>query len=112
VQTSPILVLSESKRRWAGAKVSRGEYAKRRRIALCKELSPDGKCARCGERFEHAKLTIDHADGVTWAMKRLSRWSRVAMYWREHKNGISLRALCGRCNSSEGQKFRGRRRWS
>lgn len=103
---------SNSQRKWARAATSRSAYARRRRTALCEKLSPDGTCEGCGEKFAHAALTIDHIDGCTWNKTRVSAWMRAARYWREHRSGIRIRALCRRCNSSFGAQFRGRRRWS
>jgi hypothetical protein len=103
---------SASQQRWAGAKVSRGEYARQRRVQLCAVLSPDGNCAVCDENVGHDALTIDHVDGCTWNKTRVNAWMRAARYWREYQSGVKLRAICGSCNSSMGQQFRGRRRWS
>lgn len=106
-----MIELSPSQEKWKASKVSRGEYAQRRRRALVAELAPDCKCAECGETFDLDNLEIDHVDGCTWNKRKLNRWSRVARYWREHKEGIPLRALCKPCNGSDGQRFRGRRRY-
>src|SRR5262245_51836471 len=57
---------SVSQQRWARSKVSRGEYARQRRVQLCAVLSPDGCCAQCSDQVGHEALTIDHVDGCTW----------------------------------------------
>jgi hypothetical protein len=110
VQTLP--VPSPSQRRWAQAKVSRGEYARRRRIALLALLAPDARCAECGEPYPIDELEVDHVDGCTWRKQELSPWSRVARYWREYKLNVPLRALCRSCNARDARRFRGRRRYA
>lgn len=98
---------SRSKRKWALSKKTRGQYAEERKLALLKELAPAKEhspgCGQC----DACLITVDHLDGRTWALNKLSRWGRVARYWKEHNEGVRLRALCGSCNSREGG---GRRR--
>lgn len=105
--------LSSSQQKWKASKLTRGQYATRRRIDLVKVLSPDGACAKCLETFPHDQLEIDHVDGCTWNKRLVNAWSRVARYWREHAEGIKLRALCRGCNGSLGTRmFRGRKRYA
>jgi 5-methylcytosine-specific restriction endonuclease McrA len=82
------------------------KYAKKRRLDLVKLLSLDGRCARCGEVFEHEHLTVNHVDGIDWDHNEVNQQRRYARYWREHASGVRLNALCGACNSSDGNRFR------
>lgn len=115
MQPSVVPLLTESQARWKTSPVSRGEYARRRRIRLLEILAPDSRCAECGEQRPIDELQVDHVDGCTWNKNKLSRWSRVALYWREFAVGIPLRALCGSCNSSDGAlrfRWHGRKRYA
>ncbi len=101
--------ISDSKERWSRSKKSRGDYARERRVALLKELAPPsvecpngGLCDACGERFLYEQLDIDHLDGRRWNLRTMSRWGRVARFWKEFKEGVRMRALCRWCNRREG----------
>src|SRR6188508_922234 len=76
-----------------------GFYAKRRRVALIRELSPDCRCALCGGRRRPELLLVDHVQGRTWRVEDISQSARVARYWREFRAGVPMRALCRRCSS-------------
>lgn len=90
----------------------RSEYALQLRVSLVEALSPDGRCALCGTRFQLEELEVDHADGRTWYGRALNFLDRIRRQWREFDRGIQLRALCKSCNSSDGsRRFRGRPRW-
>ena len=86
------------------------KYAHKRRVDLVRVLSPDGKCAGCGETFEHESLTIQHAGegGCSFKHAELNQHRRATAYWREHEAGIALEAMCGSCNSSDGYRLRGK----
>ena len=43
--------------------MTRSEYALQLRVSLVEALSPDGRCASCGARFELEELEVDHANG-------------------------------------------------
>jgi hypothetical protein len=90
----------------------RAKYAQKRRVDLVKLLSPEGKCSGCGETFEHPSLTIQHAgeSGASFVHNRSSQHGRAAAYWREYKAGVPLEAMCGSCNSSDGQRHYGKYR--
>lgn len=83
-------------------KAERLFYSKRRRVDLIKVLSPDGRCARCGEVFDHAELEVDHVCGRSWVARAVSMAMRAARYWREHRDGVKLRALCRGCSALDG----------
>lgn len=90
----------------------RAELALQLRVSLLELIAPDGVCARCRSPFELEELEVDHAEGCTYNKRRLSAWGRAARYWTEYDSGTPLRALCKSCNSSDGQRFRGRRRYA
>jgi hypothetical protein len=111
--------ISVSKSRWERAKKTRGQYAKERRVALLKRLAPPsaqspeaGLCDSCGERHAYEHLDVDHLDGRSWELRKLSRWGRVARFWREFEAGVRMRALCKSCNRREGggRRYPGGRR--
>ena len=80
--------------------VAKAARAVQRRIELVHELAPDAQCAICRKRFhDPGDLHVDHADGRTWSLHTVNRWARVGRYWREHKAGVRLRALCLPCNN-------------
>lgn len=100
---------SKSKQKWDRSKKTRGQYAIERKLALLRALSPPqehapncGQCDACQQWFPYEQLTIDHVDGRTWDLKKLSRWGRVAKYWKEFLAGVRLRPLCPNCNSRDG----------
>ncbi len=71
-----------------------------RRVELLYVLAPDGRCAICRKKPHNIdKLHIDHIDGRTWSLHKVNRWARVGRYWREHRAGARLRALCITCNN-------------
>ena len=91
--------------------MNRSEYALQLRVSLVEALAPDGRCARCDQRFELEDLEVDHADGRTWYGRALNFLDRIRRQWRERDEGIQLRALCKSCNASDGsRRFRGRHR--
>lgn len=72
---------------------------RRRRTALIEKLG--GACVDCGDD-DHAKLEFDHKTVRTWVARKVSRWQRIANYWREAERGeIELR--CSDCNKRKGQ---------
>ena len=88
-------------------------YATKRRVDLIRIIAAPGPnggglCAMCKTEHAHDVLEIDHADGITWDRYAMSPQMRSAKYWREHKAGVRLRALCSPCNARDG----GRRRWN
>lgn len=86
--------------------------AAQRRIALLRLLTPDRRCAHCGRHRAWRDLEVDHVDGRTWHKHLLNCRDRVTRYWREFASGVRLRALCKSCNSSDGQRLRGRPRYA
>lgn len=85
------------------------KYVHKRKVDLLKKLSPEGVCHKCGEKFPHEDLTVDHlsAEGAGWDHNELNQRARVARYWREYEAGVPLGAACGTCNYTDG----GHRRW-
>lgn len=77
-------------------------YASRRRADLVRVLSPECRCAKCGQVFDVEDLLIDHINGRTWIVESCSLSVRVARYWREHEAGVPMRALCRRCSGQDG----------
>jgi len=67
-----------------------------RRMELIEKLG--GKCAECGYK---KRLEIDHIKGRDWEPSKKSRWTRIARYEREAKEG-KLQVLCRWCNASKG----------
>ena len=84
------------------------KYANKRRLDLVKLLSPEGVCALCGEVVGYDALEVDHVDGISWDHNGLNPTRRYARYWKEHRDGVRLRAACQPCNGSAGQVFRRR----
>lgn len=82
-------------------------YACRRRELLVRQLSPELRCAQCGEVHTIDNLDIDHMDGRLWRIDTVSASQRVARYWREFKAGVRMRVLCHPCSGRDG----GRRRY-
>ncbi len=75
----------------------------RRRGELVRLLSPELKCAGCGNQAKGpAELIVDHVDGKSWTASKLSSSQRIARYWREYKAGIPMRALCSTCSDRDG----------
>lgn len=95
------------------AVVDRSEYELQLRIALLELLTPRGpRCARCGSAAEFEDLEIDHQHGRTWHDRHLNFLDRIRRQWREFVAGVPLRAVCKRCNASDGtRRFRGRPRY-
>jgi hypothetical protein len=85
------------------------KYAQKRRVDLLRVLTPEGRCDKCKDLFRHDLLEVDHVDGITWDHNELNQSQRSTMYWKEHKAGIPLRALCQPCNGSDGAKFKAAR---
>lgn len=74
---------------------------------LFKELG--GVCA-IAKRKNHiceGELQIDHIDGVTWVLNKVSSHIRIKKVIAEYKAGIRLRLLCKKANRRGG----GFRRW-
>lgn len=69
--------------------------------ALIDKLAPSGKCASCGNT---GGLEVDHVDGRKWSPNELSQEQRAERYWREHDDGVELRALCRSCNGADGAR--------
>lgn len=91
---------------------SRAEYGLQLRVSLLEALAPDSRCAGCGARSDLEDLEVDHVDGRTWYGRALNFLDRIRRQWREFDRGVRLRALCRRCNASEGtRRFRGRARY-
>lgn len=67
-----------------------------------------GYCAKCRACQSFDRLEIDHEAGCTWDKRKVNAWRRAARYWREHEEGVALRALCRSCNGRDGQRFRRR----
>ena len=82
------------------------------RIQLLAILAPEGRCAVCGGMHALEDLEIDHPEGRTWYGRALNFLDRIRRQWREYERGVALRALCRRCNASEGTlQLRGRPRY-
>lgn len=67
-----------------------------RRLDLIQKLG--GKCVECGYK---KRLELDHINGRDWEPSKKSRWTRIARYEREAKEG-KLQVLCRWCNASKG----------
>lgn len=52
------------------------------------------------------QLEIDHVDGRPWVIATVRALERTAIYWREHRAGVRLRALCRTCNGTTGGGMR------
>ena len=109
--------MATSAERWAKSTKTRSDYARERRNALVRVIAQpvmmEGitglfHCTKCRQHFADSELEIDHINGITWNPRAKSSWSRTAMYWREHRQGVPLRALCRSCNAADGA----RRRWA
>ena len=91
----------------------RSEYGLQLRVSLLEVLAPDSSCAECGDTFELEQLELDHVDGRTWYGRGLNVLDRIRRQWRELDGGVRLRAVCRRCNASQGtRQFRGRPRYA
>jgi hypothetical protein len=76
---------------WAVAK------AKRQRAELIAILG--GRCKDCGTT---KRLEFHHKYVRQWVAAKVSRWKRIALYWREYEAGeIELR--CRHCNATLGK---------
>lgn len=70
-----------------------------------------GVCSRKIEDPTHkckGKLTIQHNNGRDWIMRKTSSHQRVKRLWEEARRG-ELSLLCHFANTSDGQRFRGRK---
>ncbi len=95
------------------AVADRAELGLQLRVSLLEVLAPDQRCASCGDQCELEQLEVDHVDGRTWYGRALNFLDRIRRQWRELDQGVKLRALCRRCNASEGtRRFRGRARYA
>lgn len=92
---------------------TRAEHALQLRVSLIEAIAgPEPRCAECGQPADHEELEVDHRDGRTWYGRSLNFLDRIRKQWREHWDGVPLRALCRRCNASDGSlRWRGRPRW-
>lgn len=91
--------------------MNRPEYALQLRIQLLELLAPESRCAGCGEQRDLETLEIDHCDGRTWDWSSVNFLDRIRRIWREHDQGVRLRALCRRCNAADAVRWRGRARY-
>lgn len=92
--------------------MTRSELALQLRIQLLEVIAPDERCAECGQPFPVELLEVDHPDGRTWCGRRLNFLDRIRKQWHEYWAGVELRALCRKCNASDGRRFRGQRRYA
>lgn len=94
--------------------MNRPEYALQLRVSLLEVLTAgEPACQHCGAAAELEALEIDHVDGRTWRWDGINFLDRIRRLWREYYAGVALRALCRRCNASEGtRRFRGRARYA
>lgn len=92
--------------------MTRSELALQLRIQLLEVIAPNRRCAHCQRFLRLEDADIDHAEGRTWACRRLNFLDRIRRQWREFRAGVELRAACKPCNSSDGQRLRGRRRYA
>lgn len=71
-----------------------------RRRELVKLLG--GKCVDCGTTKDHKKnpLEIDHPNGRDYDLRKMDQTWRVAVYFREYRNGVKLEVRCRRCNAN------------
>jgi len=81
----------------------------KRRNELIEKLG--GRCVgvlrngkTCGTQW---RLEFDHLQPRTWEPRRLSRWARMARYWREADAGL-IQLLCRSCNARKGHPARAR----
>ena len=91
---------------------TRAERGLQLRIQLLAVLAPSSSCAACRSAAELEDLEVDHVDGRTWSWHSLNALDRIRREWREFAAGVRLRALCKRCNSSDGVRFRGKPRYA
>ena len=91
---------------------TRAEHGLQLRIQLLALLSPTSRCAACSLEVEIEDLEVGHVDGRTWLWHSLNALDRIRREWREYFAGVPLRALCRRCNGSDGVRFRGRPRYA
>lgn len=87
-------------------------YASKRRYAdkfkvlrqeLIQSISNGAGCNICGS-FKN--LEIDHCDGRSYVLNKLSSVQRVKKYIEEYQKGVALRVLCRRCNAKSGGGLR------
>jgi hypothetical protein len=90
----------------------RAELAHQLRISLLEVIAPTSQCSCCFTRVDIEDLEIDHIDGCTWRKRAVSAWRRAELYWEEYDRGVRLRPLCKSCNSSDGNRLRGRARYA
>jgi len=91
----------------------RSEHAFQLRISLLEVLAPDARCRKCGRYHPLEALEVDHQQGRDWYGRALNFLDRIRRQWREYDAGVALRALCRRCNASDGaRRFRGRARYA
>jgi hypothetical protein len=91
---------------------TRAEHGLQLRIQLLALLAPASCCAACRSATELEDLEVDHLDGRTWSWHSLNALDRIRREWRELAAGVRLRALCRRCNGSDGVRFRGKPRYA
>lgn len=91
--------------------MSRSEYGLQLRVSLLEALAPDSRCACCGAVYQLEDLEVDHVDGRTWRGRALNFLDRIRRQWREFDRGVRLRALCRRCNASDGARRTGKARY-
>lgn len=77
-------------------------YAVKRRHDLVRLLSPELRCALCGEVHRIDELDIDHVNGRLWLVEKLSSSARAARYWKEYREGVKLRVVCHTCGGRDG----------
>jgi 5-methylcytosine-specific restriction endonuclease McrA len=87
------------------------DNAVRRRERLIEELAPDLLCAECGQPHPVTELYVDHVNGIRYEHTKLSPSARASRYWKEHREGEPLRALCRACSGRDGQRRMGRARY-
>lgn len=110
--TLPQKLVSPRRKRRRRHALSRAERGLQLRIQLLSVLASASTCAACRSATELEDLEIDHVDGRTWSWHSLNALDRIRREWREFAAGIRLRALCKRCNSSDGVRFRGKPRYT
>ncbi len=69
----------------------------RRRRALVEKMGGQCQSDHCGKK---ENLEFHHPNGRAYDTWRLSRWTRIAVYEREHALGL-LELRCRSCNAKE-----------